>query len=100
VTFLPSFLFIFVAAPYIESLAGNRRIHAALTCVTVAVVGVILNLAVFFGSRVLINPDGTPDIFAGVVTAGSFLILQRYKLPIHLLIFVGAVTGLVWKLWV
>lgn len=48
VTFVPSFLFIFVGAPYIEALRRNRGLHAALSAVTAAVVGVVLNLAVWF----------------------------------------------------
>jgi chromate transporter len=46
VTFLPCFFFIFAGAPFIEAMAGNRRLQAALTGVTAAVVGVVLNLAV------------------------------------------------------
>lgn len=48
VTFVPSFLFIFVGAPYIEALRRRRELHAALSAITAAVVGVILNLAVWF----------------------------------------------------
>ncbi|GAC1315994.1 MAG: hypothetical protein NVSMB2_08340 [Chloroflexota bacterium] len=51
-TFLPTFRFIFIGAPYVEWLSGNQRLQAALTGVTAAVVGVIANLAVFFGLRV------------------------------------------------
>lgn len=99
VTFLPCFFFIFAGSPYIEALAGNRRIQAALTSVTAAVVGVILNLAVFFGSHVVIKPDGTPDGFALVVALLSFLLLWRYRLPVHILVPVGGVVGIVWRLW-
>ena len=53
VTFLPCFLFIFLGAPYIEVLRGNRYLTGALSGVTAAVVGVILNLAVVFGTTVL-----------------------------------------------
>lgn len=102
VTFLPCFLFIFLLAPYVELLAGNVRIQAALTGVTAAVVGVIANLAVFFALRVLF-PDavsfGGLDVFALVVAAVSFVLLQRLKLPIHLLVPAGAVVGMVWVLW-
>ncbi|HEV7438377.1 MAG TPA: chromate transporter, partial [Methylobacterium sp.] len=48
VTFAPCFLWIFLGAPYIERLRGNRALAAALSAVTAAVVGVILNLAVWF----------------------------------------------------
>ncbi|MGI5139246.1 MULTISPECIES: chromate transporter [unclassified Streptomyces] len=53
VTFVPCFLFIFLGAPYIERLRGNRSVSAALTGITAAVVGVIANLAVFFALHTL-----------------------------------------------
>jgi chromate transporter len=100
-TFLPCFLFIFLLAPYIELLANNRRLHAALTGVTAAVVGVIANLAVFFATRVLF-PDGVSlegfDAFALVVAVVSFVVLQRFKVPIYLMVPVGALLGMVWTL--
>jgi chromate transporter len=51
-TFLPCFLWIFLGAPYIEALRGNRRLSAALSCITAAVVGVIANLTLWFGLHV------------------------------------------------
>jgi chromate transporter len=53
VTFTPCFLWIFLGAPYIETLRSNKAISVALTTITAAVVGVILNLAVWFGLHVL-----------------------------------------------
>ncbi|MCA0302750.1 MAG: chromate efflux transporter, partial [Proteobacteria bacterium] len=53
VTFMPCFLWIFVGAPYVEALRRNRALAAALGAITAAVVGVILNLAVWFGLQVL-----------------------------------------------
>lgn len=97
VTFLPCFLFIFLLAPYIELLSENRRLQAALVGVTAAVVGVIANLAVFFGSRVLFH-DGALDVFALVVAVVSFVVLQRFKAPIYLIVPVGAVLGMLWTL--
>lgn len=102
VTFLPCFLFIFLLAPYVELLAGNARIQAALTGVTAAVVGVIANLAVFFAGSVLFPEEttlGGLDLFALVVALVSFALLQRLKLPIHFLVPLGAVVGMVWVLW-
>jgi chromate transporter len=49
VTFAPCFLWIFLGAPYIEVLRGNRSLSGALSAITAAVVGVILNLAIWFG---------------------------------------------------
>ncbi|MGI8910764.1 MAG: chromate efflux transporter [Rubrobacteraceae bacterium] len=101
VTFLPCFLFIFLLAPYIELLANNQRIRAALTGVTAAVVGVIANLAVFFAGRVLF-PDGVSirglDVFALVVAVVSFAVLQRFRVPIYVMVPAGAVAGMAWTL--
>jgi chromate transporter len=100
-TFLPCFLFIFLFAPYIELLANNRRLRAILIGVTAAVVGVIANLAVYFATQVLF-PDGVSlaglDVFALVVAAVSFVVLQRYKVPIYLMVPAGAVLGMAWTL--
>ncbi|CAL9676706.1 Chromate transport protein [Streptomyces sp. enrichment culture] len=63
VTFVPCFLFIFLGAPYIERLRGNRSISAALTGITAAVVGVIANLGVYFAEHTLFTKIHT-------VTAG------------------------------
>lgn len=52
-TFVPSFLWIFLGGPYVEALIGNRAIGAALSAITAAVVGVVLNLAVWFALHVL-----------------------------------------------
>jgi len=100
-TFLPCFLFIFLLAPYIELLANDRRLKAILVGVTAAVVGVIANLAVFFATQVLF-PDGLSldglDVFALVVAVVSFVVLQRFKVPIYALVPVGALVGMAWTL--
>ena len=100
-TFLPCFLFIFLLAPYIELLANDRRLRAILIGVTAAVVGVIANLAVYFATQVLF-PDGYSvgglDVFALVVAVVSFVVLQRFKVPIYLLVPVGALVGMAWTL--
>jgi chromate transporter len=100
-TFLPCFLFIFFLAPYIELLANDRRLRAVLIGVTAAVVGVVANLAVYFATQVLF-PDGVSlgglDLFALVVAAVSFVVLQRYKVPIYLMVPAGALVGMAWTL--
>jgi chromate transporter len=53
VTFVPCFLWIFLGAPFVETIRGNRALAAALVVITAAVVGVVLNLAVWFGLHVL-----------------------------------------------
>ena len=59
VTFVPCFLWIFLGAPHIERLRSNAALSGALTAITAAVVGVILNLAVWFGLHVLFREVGT-----------------------------------------
>jgi chromate transporter len=97
VTFLPCFFFIFAGAPFIEAMAGNQRIQAALTGVTAAVVGVILNLAVWFGYKVIL-PEAGVDGFAMVAAVVSLLLLQRFHFPIQYLVPIGAAAGVVWRL--
>jgi len=97
-TFLPTFFVIFLGAPYIEWLSGNRRLQAALTGVTAAVVGVIANLAVFFAVHVLLPEHGGFDVFAAVVASVSFIVLRRFAVPTFWLVPVGAVAGMVWVL--
>lgn len=97
VTFLPCFFFIFAGAPFIESMAGNQRLQAALTGVTAAVVGVILNLAVWFGYKVML-PDGGVEWFALCSSILSVVGLQKFHFPIQYLIPLGALSGVIWKL--
>ncbi len=103
VTFLPCFLFIFLGAPYIEFLAQQRQLQAALTGVTAAVVGVIANLAIFFGSNVLF-PNGLSlaglDWMALLLAVVGFGLLRLFKLQIYWLVPLGALAGMVWTLWV
>jgi chromate transporter len=58
VTFVPCFLYIFVGAPYIERLRDNRRLSCALSAITAAVVGVVLNLAIWFAIHTLFADAG------------------------------------------
>ena len=98
-TLLPCFLFIFLLAPYVELLARNRRLKAVLVGITAAVVGVIANLAAYFATQVLF-PDGVSlqglDVYALVVAVVSSVVLQRFKVPIYVMVPAGAVVGMVW----
>ncbi len=91
-------MFIFLGAPYIERLANNTKLQAALTGVTAAVVGVIANLAVFFGVRVLFPEGGGFDLFSAVVAVASFAVMRWFGVPTHWLVPVGALLGMVWVL--
>ncbi len=93
-TFLPSFMFIFIGAPYIEKLRGNEKLNFALSGVTAAVVGVILNLAIVFGATVIF-PDFQTSFFALGLSLVSFLALYFLKLDVLYIILFGGLCGLV-----
>ena len=78
-TFLPCFLYIFLGAPHIEQMRGNVKLTAALSAITAAVVGVVLNLAVWFGLHVLF-PAGQPvNWFGVVVCVVAFIGMVKWK---------------------
>jgi len=100
-TFLPSFLMIFAGAPLIEATHGNIRLTAPLTAITAAVVGVILNLAIFFGYHVL-WPKGLAGPFdwvSALIALGAAVALIRFKLNVIVVIPVCAVIGLIAQLY-
>jgi chromate transporter len=96
-TFLPSFIFIFVGAPFVETTHGNLKFTAPLTGITAAVVGVIVNLAVFFAYHVLWPKglDGPFDWASAVIGAAAFVAMFRYKVGIMPVVGVSALVGLV-----
>ena len=96
-TFAPCFLWIFLGAPYIERLRGHRLLTAALSTVTAAVVGVILNLAVWFGVHVLF-PGGRVDWFAVVVGVIAFAGLVRWKWNVVPVVLGSGLAGLTCKM--
>jgi chromate transporter len=79
VTFTPCFLWIFLGGPYIEKLRGNLRLTTALSAITAAVVGVVMNLAVWFAINALFPGHGTVDWFAVVISAVAFVGMLRWK---------------------
>ena len=96
-TFLPSFMFIFLGAPYIERLIGNAKMSAALATITPAVVGVVLNLGVWFGTHVLFPAEGFAW-FSAILAFTAFCLLQFYKIGIIQIIAGSGALGLVWHL--
>jgi chromate transporter len=93
-TFLPCFLWIFLGAPHIERLRENARLTAALSAITAAVVGVVLNLAVWFGLHVLF-PSGAPVNAWGIVVAlVAFAGMQRWKWGVIPVVAGSALLGL------
>lgn len=98
-TFLPSFLFILAGGPLIESTHNDLKFTAPLTAITAAVVGVILNLAMFFGYHVL-WPQGFAAHFewpAALIALGAAIALFRFKLNVIHVIAACAVIGLILK---
>lgn len=96
VTFLPCFLFIFLGAPYIEILRGNKNLTGALSGVTAAVVGVVLNLALVFGAAVIF-PQGlsvNADWFAAAMSLAAFVALYKLKAEVLWVVLAGGLIGL------
>jgi chromate transporter len=93
-TFLPSFALVLLGAPYVERLHADARIGAALAAITAAIVGVILNLAVFLATAVFL-PAGQPVDWIAILAAAAALgALIRWNLAIHWLVLAGIAFGL------
>ncbi|HEX7861080.1 MAG TPA: chromate efflux transporter [Verrucomicrobiae bacterium] len=97
-TFVPCFLWIFIGAPYIEKLRGNQQLTAALSAVTAAVVGVILNLAIWFAQHVLFPSAAPINWFGLVVAAIAFVGMQKWKWDVIPVVLGAGFAGLVWHL--
>jgi chromate transporter len=93
-TFLPCFFFIFIGAPYIEKLRGNLKLTTVLSSITAAVVGVVLNLAVWFGVEVLMPAQAGFNWFGAVLAIASFVAIQWGKLGVVTVILSAAGVGL------
>src|ERR1700730_16687915 len=108
VTFVPCFLWIFLGAPYVEALRSNRTLSAALSAITAAVVGVILNLSVWFAvptvfhtvqrrnirpPRVDVPQWRSVDLAALTLSACALLAMLRFKLGVGWTLFGSAVLG-------
>jgi chromate transporter len=113
VTFTPCFLWVFLGAPYVEALRGARALGAALSAVTAAVVGVILNLAVWFGIHVIFRETvplqgyglsiGLPvlpsiDLFATVLAIAAALAIFRFKVGVMQTLLACSLAGVVLQL--
>ena len=97
-TFMPCFLWIFLFAPYIEQVRANRTLNGAMGAITAAVVGVVFNLAVWFGLNVLFPANHGIDWFALGVTVISFITLQKFRLDIIPVVAGAATLGLIYRL--
>jgi chromate transporter len=99
-TFTPCFLWIFVGGPHIEQLRGNQKLTSALSTITAAIVGVILNLAVWFGLHVFFPAAGLIDWFAIILCIAAFVAMLRYKIDIIPVVIASGLLGLIYKFWV
>ncbi|MFO0728537.1 MAG: chromate efflux transporter [Myxococcota bacterium] len=113
VTFVPCFLWVFLGGPYIERLRGERRLNAALSAITAAVVGVIANLSVWFALHVLFGTIqeerwgplrilwpafGSLDPAAATLAIISALALFRFHLGVPQALGLAAALGAAWRL--
>lgn len=93
VTFVPCFLWIFLGAPHVERLRGSRRLAGALSAITAAVVGVVLNLAVWFGYHTIFPEVGAVNWFAVGVSLVAFAGLWRWKWDVVPVVLGGGALG-------
>jgi chromate transporter len=113
VTFVPCFLWIFLGAPYIEALRGNRGLSGALSAITAAVVGVILNLSIWFflhtlfgelhevallGARFDVPVPASLNIPSLILTSGAILALFRFHVGMVWTLGGSAALGVLWYL--
>ena len=99
-TFLPSFIFILAGGPLVESTHRNLKFTAPLTAITAAVVGVVLNLALFFGYH-LLWPEGFTgafDVRSALIAVGAAVALFKFKRGVMEVIGLCALMGLAVKL--
>ena len=113
VTFVPCFLWIFLGAPFIERLRNDPALTGAMSAITAAVVGVILNLAIWFALHVLFRQLdqwrgygmaldvpvwSTLDLPALVLTLGSIVAIFRLGAPMPVVLAVSAIAGAAWQM--
>ncbi len=97
VTFTPCFLWIFLGGPYIEKLRGNARLTTALSAITAAVVGVVLNLAVWFALNALFPSHHQLDWFALGLTLVVLFGMLRWKWDVIPVVLASGVVGLIYR---
>lgn len=101
-TFLPSFVFILLGGPFIETTHGNLKFTAPLTAITAAVVGVIVNLAAFFAYHVF-WPNGLAaavDWAAVLLAVAALVAIFRFSVGVIPVILASGILGMLWKLMI
>ena len=99
-TFLPSFLFVLTAAPWIERIGRWPRANAMLAAVTSAVVGVIAHLALWFGWRLLATQDWRAAALAVLIAAVVYAGLTRGRWPVAAIVPAAGLVGAVAQAWI
>ena len=97
-TFTPCFLWVFLGAPYIEQLRGNVKLASALSAITAAVVGVVLNLAVWFAINALFPGHAMIDWFALIVCLVAAVGMLKWKWNIIPVVLGSGLLGLLYTL--
>ena len=97
-TFTPCFLWVFLGAPYIEQLRGNVKLASALSAITAAVVGVVLNLAVWFAINALFPSHAMIDWFALIVCLVAAVGMLKWKWNIIPVVLGSGLLGLLYTL--
>jgi len=113
VTFVPCFLWIFLGAPHVERLRSNETIHAALSAITAAIVGVILNLSVWFAAHTIFRSTQTEtfglmrvdvpvwdtlNVAALVLSVSALVAMLRFKVGMLWTLVGAALLGAIWTL--
>jgi chromate transporter len=98
VTFVPCFLWIFLGAPHIEQLRSNVWLRSSLSAITAAVVGVVLNLAVWFALHTMVPSIRSIDWFLVTLSVLCFVVMARWKVDIIPVILISAAAGLIYKM--
>jgi len=96
-TFVPCFLYVFLGGPHSEQLRGNVHLTTALSAITAAVVGVVMNLAVWFGMHILLPRNEPFNWFAAAVGVIAFLGMWRWKWNVVPVILGSGIIGLIYK---
>lgn len=96
VTFVPCFMWIFLGAPHVERLYGNRRLGSTLSAITAAVVGVVANLSVWFAGHVVF-PGGVLDPFALALGVVALIGLVRWKWEVVPVVVGAGLAGLIYS---
>ncbi len=95
-TFLPSFLFVLPAAPWIEGLRQRPLLSAAITAISAAVVGVIISLGLWFGLHLFAGRSLADAVFVTAVAALSWLALARGRWHVLAVVLAAATSGAAW----